>query len=94
MEFHLTAVQEAALREVAAQNGAKVEDLVRDAVDQMLSHDAWFKNQVQVGLDQIERGDVVPPSLNPPQSGCIKPQRPLRTSPIEAGSGDSQERES
>jgi|APGre2960657468_1045069.scaffolds.fasta_scaffold151287_2 predicted transcriptional regulator len=59
MEFHLTAVQEAALREVAAQNGAKVEDLVRDAVDQMLSHDAWFKNQVQVGLDQIERGDVV-----------------------------------
>jgi predicted transcriptional regulator len=28
-------------------------------VDQMLSHDAWFKNQVQVGLDQIERGDVV-----------------------------------
>ena len=59
MEFHLTAVQEAALREVAAKNGTKVEDLLRDAVEQMLSHDVWFKNQVQIGLDQIERGDVV-----------------------------------
>ena len=25
----------------------------------MLAHDAWFEEQVQIGIDQIERGEFI-----------------------------------
>jgi predicted transcriptional regulator len=28
-------------------------------VDRLLTYNRWFKEQVQVGLDQIERGEIV-----------------------------------
>ncbi len=59
MELHLPADQEAALRKVADESGIAVECLVQDAVERMLAHDAWFKDQVQIGLGQIDRGEFV-----------------------------------
>lgn len=59
MEVHLTPDQETALQQLAASTGRAADDLVQEAVDRLLAYNRWFKEQVQVGLDQIERGDIV-----------------------------------
>jgi predicted transcriptional regulator len=51
--------QEAQLNELAARTGRATDDLVREAVDQFLSHDEWFKEQVQIGVDQLARGEFL-----------------------------------
>jgi len=59
MEVHLTPEQEARLNQLASQTGRGTDDLVQEAVDRMLAYETWFKEQVQAGLDQISRGEVV-----------------------------------
>jgi predicted transcriptional regulator len=59
MEVHLNEVQHAKLNELAARTGRGTEELVQEAVDRMLDYDQWFKEQVQVGLDQIARGELI-----------------------------------
>ena len=59
MEVPLTAAQEAALRQLAAHAGRDPEDLVQEAVEQMIDYDRWFHGQVQIGLAQAERGEFV-----------------------------------
>ena len=49
--------QEAQLNELAAKTGRGTDDLVQEAVARLLAHDEWFKEQVQVGIDQINRGE-------------------------------------
>lgn len=59
MEVHLTPNQEAQLNELAATTGRRTDELVQEAVDRLLAYNNWFKEQVQVGLDQIKRGEFV-----------------------------------
>jgi predicted transcriptional regulator len=59
MEVHLNEIQHAKLNELAAGTGRGTEELVQEAVDRMLDYDQWFKEQVQVGLDQIARGELI-----------------------------------
>jgi predicted transcriptional regulator len=47
MEVHLPQDQET----------RDTDDLVQEAVARLLAHNEWFKRQVQVGLDQIARGE-------------------------------------
>ncbi len=59
MEVHLPQNQESQLNEMAARTGRGTDELVQEAVAQLLAHDEWFKAQVQVGLDQIRRGEFI-----------------------------------
>ncbi len=59
MEVHLTADQESQLSELATKTGRPTESLVQEAVDRLLAYNDWFKEQVQTGLDQIQRGEFV-----------------------------------
>ena len=59
MEVQLSPKQEIALNELAAQTGRGTDDLVQEAVARLLAHNEWFKRQVQIGIDEIERGEFI-----------------------------------
>jgi predicted transcriptional regulator len=59
MEIELLPRQVAELSEIAAQTGRGTDELVRQAVDQLLSENDWLRQQVRVGIDQIERGEFI-----------------------------------
>ncbi len=59
MEIPLTPEFEAKLQRLAAQTGRRAEEIVREAVQAYLEHDQWFRNQVQQGLGQLERGEFL-----------------------------------
>jgi predicted transcriptional regulator len=59
MEVHLPQNQEAQLTELANKTGRGTDDLVQEAVARLLAHNEWFKQQVQVGMDQIARGEFI-----------------------------------
>jgi predicted transcriptional regulator len=59
MEVHLPQSQEAKLNDLAAQTGRGTDELVQEAVARMLAHNDWFKAQVQIGIDQIARGEFI-----------------------------------
>lgn len=51
--------QEAQLNELALRTGRGTDDLIQEAVARMLAHNAWFNDQVQIGIDQIARGEFI-----------------------------------
>jgi predicted transcriptional regulator len=59
MEVRLPENQEAQLNELAAQTGRATDDLVQEAIAKLLAHNEWFKAQVQIGIDQISRGEFI-----------------------------------
>jgi predicted transcriptional regulator len=59
MEVHLPQNQEAQLNELAAQTGRGTDELMQEAVAKLLDHNEWFKMQVQIGIDQIARGEFI-----------------------------------
>src|SRR5713101_8431675 len=59
MEVHLLQNQEAQLNELAIKTGRETDELVQEAVAKLLAHNEWFKQQVQIGIDQIERGEFI-----------------------------------
>jgi predicted transcriptional regulator len=59
MEVHLPEQQEAQLNALAAQTGRGTDELVQEAVAQLLTHNEWFGAQVQIGIDQIARGEFL-----------------------------------
>jgi predicted transcriptional regulator len=59
MEVHLPQQQEAQLRALANQTGRETDDLVQEAVSHLLAYNDWFQAQVQVGIDQIARGESI-----------------------------------
>jgi len=59
MEVKLTPELQAKLDEVAAQQGRDAQSLVQEAVQRMLDYDQWFLREVEKGLAQIERGEVL-----------------------------------
>jgi len=59
MEVHLLDTQEARLNELAAKTGRGTDDLLQEAVAKLLSQNEWFQQQVQIGIDQIARGEYI-----------------------------------
>jgi len=59
MEIQLTPELQAKLDEVAAQQGRDAQSLVREAVERLVDYDQWFVREVEKGLAQIERGEVL-----------------------------------
>ena len=59
MEVHLPQQQEAQLNALAAQTGRGTDELVQEAIAQLLASNEWFQAQVQIGIDQIARGEFI-----------------------------------
>jgi len=59
MEVNLTPELQAKLNDVAAQQGRDAQSLVEEAVQRLVDYDAWFVREVEKGLAQIERGEVL-----------------------------------
>jgi predicted transcriptional regulator len=59
MEMLLPQNQETQLNELAARTGRGTDELVREAVAQLLVRNERFNQQVQLGIDQIKRGEFI-----------------------------------
>jgi predicted transcriptional regulator len=59
MEVLLPEYQEAQLNEIALRTGRGTDDLIQEALAHMLAHNAWFQEQVQIGIDQIVHGEFI-----------------------------------
>jgi len=59
MDVILTPELQAKLDKVAAQQGRDVQSLVQEAVQRLVDYDQWFVREVEKGLAQIERGEVL-----------------------------------
>ena len=59
MEVHLTPEKEARLQQLATLTGRETAQVVEEAVDRLLEYDAHFIREVEKGLAQIERGEVL-----------------------------------
>jgi predicted transcriptional regulator len=59
MELHLEPDLSAKLAQLAARSGSSAEVLVTEAIQRLVDYDAWFVREVERGLAQIERGEVL-----------------------------------
>jgi predicted transcriptional regulator len=59
MQVNLPPELQAKLDRIAAQQGRKPESLVNEAVERLVGYDEWFVRQVEKGLAQVERGEVL-----------------------------------
>lgn len=59
MEVNLSPELQARLKQAAEQQGRDAESLVNEAVERLLRYDEWFVDQVEKGLAQVERGEVL-----------------------------------
>jgi predicted transcriptional regulator len=57
MEVHLPPELQAKVERAAAENNSGAEEYVKQLVEHYLEHDAWFRQQVKKGLDQLDRGE-------------------------------------
>jgi predicted transcriptional regulator len=59
MEVRLSPELQAKLDRMAAEQGRNAESLVHEAVDRLVGYDDWFLREVEKGLAQVERGQVL-----------------------------------
>jgi predicted transcriptional regulator len=59
MEVHLPPDLQAKLARVAAERGRDAETLAKEAIERFVDYDEWFISEVEKGLAQIERGQVL-----------------------------------
>jgi predicted transcriptional regulator len=59
MEVHFTPEQEAQLSQIANHSGTDAEQLVKEAALQLLQDDALFREGVERGIAEAERGEFV-----------------------------------
>jgi predicted transcriptional regulator len=59
MELQIPERQAVQLANLSERTGRTPDELVVDAVDRLLAHEAWFDAQVQLGIDQIARGEFL-----------------------------------
>lgn len=59
MKIDLSPDLQAKLERLASQQGRNSESLVQEAVERLVDYDEWFLRQVNEGLAQVERGEVV-----------------------------------
>ncbi len=49
----------AGLASLASRTGRSASELAMEAVDRLLAQEEWFDAQVQLGIDQIARGEFL-----------------------------------
>jgi predicted transcriptional regulator len=59
MEVHFTPEQESKLAQVASWTGTNAERLVKDAALRLLEEETRFREAVQEGLAQADRGEFI-----------------------------------
>ena len=59
MEVRLPPELQAKVDRAAAENNSGAEEYVKQLVEHYLDHDAWFRQQVKKGLDQLDRGEYL-----------------------------------
>jgi predicted transcriptional regulator len=59
MEVNLPPDLESKLTVAAGRRGVPAETLAREAIERAVDYDDWFIREVEKGLDQIERGQVL-----------------------------------
>lgn len=59
MNVHVSAEQEALLADLAHRTGRKVEDLVHDVIDYLVTDKARFLEAVEKGMASLDRGEFV-----------------------------------
>jgi predicted transcriptional regulator len=59
VEVNLPPELQAKLDRVAARQGREPESLVNEAIERLVGYDEWFIRQVETGLTQVERGEVL-----------------------------------
>ncbi|MDB5423522.1 MAG: hypothetical protein JWQ29_938 [Phenylobacterium sp.] len=58
--IELTEAQAAVLDSEAAREAKPIEAVVTDLIQRQVDYDAWFRAEVQKGLDEAERGQGIP----------------------------------
>ncbi len=59
MELQLPERQAAGLASLSTRTGRSTSELAAEAVDRLLAQENWFDSQVQLGIDQIARGEFL-----------------------------------
>jgi len=59
MEVILSPDLQAKLTRIAHERGTDAQALAREAIERLIDYDDWFVREVEKGLAQIERGDVL-----------------------------------
>ena len=59
MELNLRPDLQAKLAVLAAEQGCETEALVEKAVERLLNYDAWLIAEVEKGLAEAERGELI-----------------------------------
>jgi predicted transcriptional regulator len=59
MELHLKGELEARIVRIAAETGRDAEEVIAQLLESYLDHDDWFRREVQKGIDQAERGELL-----------------------------------
>ena len=59
MEITLSPDVQSKLARLAAEHGCDAEALAREAIERFVDYDEWFANEVEKGLAQIARGEVL-----------------------------------
>lgn len=57
--MHLSPEKEALLQQLAARTGRETTELVKEAVDRLLDYDSWFIREVEKGMAQAARGELI-----------------------------------
>jgi predicted transcriptional regulator len=60
MELNLNPETAEKLNKLAQRTGRGADELIDEAVDQLIAYDEWFEQKVRDGLAAIQRGEVVP----------------------------------
>jgi len=59
MDVHLSPELQAKLERLAAHQGRDAESLVQETLERLVEYDEWFIREVEKGLAQVERGEVL-----------------------------------
>jgi predicted transcriptional regulator len=59
MEVHLSPELQAKVERAAAENKSGAEEYGKQLVEHYVDHDAWFRQQVTRGLEQLDRGEFL-----------------------------------
>jgi predicted transcriptional regulator len=59
MELHLTPDQLEQLNQLASSTGRCADELVKEAIDNLLAYNQWFRKEVEIGLAEVSRAELV-----------------------------------
>jgi len=59
MEIPLKPELEAKLSHIASKSGRAAEQVIQELVERFVDHDQWFRQEVEKGLAQLDRGEFI-----------------------------------